>query len=207
MIEIVENIFQLIVTGGCSIYGIYKSVSRNSREWLLAGLFSAALFSGDFYWSLYILFYGDSPQISYVSEFGWYASYIFLIMLIQISMSPGQRKEKYKILRIVPLFVGGMCIYFMTMGDYFSNLATAVLMGFIMYYSLKGIIYHKNNEEGKRCIFIAAFIFCIVEYLLWISSVLWIGGDTALNPYYWCDILLSISILMVLLAVRKAVKE
>ena len=207
MIEIVENIFQLIVTGSCGVYGIYKSITQDSREWLLAGLFSAAFFSGDFYWSLYILFYGDSPQLSYVSEFSWYASYIFLIMLIQVSSTPEQRKLKHRALIVVPIFVVGMCIYFMTMGDYFSNITTAVLMGILMYYSLQGIIYHKNDEDGRRCIFIAAFTFCVVEYLLWILSVIWIGGNTALNPYYWCDMLLSISILMVLLAVRKAVKE
>ena len=207
MIEIIENIFQLIVTGCCGVYGVYKSISSNRREWLLAGLFSFAFFSGDLYWSLYILFYGDSPQLSYVSEFSWYASYLFLIMLLQVSMTPEQKRMNYRVLLIVPVFVIGMCIYFMTMGDYVSNIITALLMGILMYHSLQGIIYHKNDEEGRRCIFISAFLFCIVEYVLWILSILWIGGDTVLNPYYWCDMVLTISILMVLIALRKAVKE
>ena len=207
MIEIIENIFQLIVTGSCGVYGVYKSISSNRREWLHAGLFSFAFFSGDLYWSLYMLFYGKSPQISYVSEFSWYASYIFLIMLVREKMTLEQERLKHRSLLFVPVFVIGMCIYFMTMGDYVSNVTTALLMGILMYRSLQGIIYHKNDEDGRRCIFISAFIFCIVEYLLWILSALWIGGDTALNPYYWCDIVLSISILMVILAVRKAVKE
>ena len=207
MIEIIENIFQLIVTGCCGVYGVYKSISSNRREWLLAGLFSFAFFSGDLYWSLYILFYGDSPQLSYISEFSWYASYLFLIMLVQVSMTPEQKRMNYRVLLIVPVFVIGMCIYFMTMGDYVSNIITALLMGILMYYSLQGIIYHKYDEEGRRCIFISAFLFCIVEYVLWILSILWIGGDTVLNPYYWCDMVLTISILMVLIALRKAVKE
>ncbi len=207
MIEIIENIFQLIVTGSCGIYGIYKFITVNHKEWLLAGMFSFAFFSGDVYWALYILFYGDSPRISYVSEFSWYASYIFLIMLIQITGTPEQRKLKHRALRLVPVFVVGMCIYFMTMGDYVSNLITAVLMGLLMHYSLQGIIYNKSDKSSRKYIFQTAFAFCVIEYILWILSALWIGGDTVLNPYYWCDILLSINILMVTLAVRKAVKE
>ncbi len=207
MIEIIENLFQLIVTGCCGVYGVYRSFSSSRREWLLAGLFSFAFFSGDLYWSLYILFLGETPQISYVSEFSWYASYIFLIILIQVTSTAEQRAKKYKALLIVPIFVTVMCVYFMTMGDYASNIITAVLMGILMYYSLQGIFYYKDDNKGKKYVFQAAFAFCVIEYALWILSALWIGGDTALNPYYWCDILLSISIIMVLFAVRKAVKE
>ena len=207
MIEIIENLFQLIVTGSCGVYGVYRSFFSNRREWLLAGLFSFAFFSGDLYWSLYILFLGETPQISYVSEFSWYASYIFLIILLQVTSSTEQRSKKNRVLWIAPIFVTAMCVYFMTMGDYVSNLITAVLMGIILYLSLQGIIYYKDNNNCKKYISHAAFAFCVIEYALWILSALWIGGDTALNPYYWCDILLSISIIMVLFAVRKAVKE
>ena len=205
--EIIENLFQIVATGGCGLYALLKNLSTHKREWLLLALFSGAFFFGDLYWSLYIYFYGDTPAISYVSDSSWYASYLFLILLIQYTGSEALRKETNKLPWLGPIFTACMCIFFMTHGEYVSNIITAALMGTILYYSIRGIIYYKDSNSNGKCIFIMACVFCAIEYLLWIMSILWIGGNTALNPYYWCDIMLSLCFIAFIPAVRKVVSE
>ena len=46
--------------------------------------------------------------------------------------------------------------------------------------------------------------FAALEYALWTSSCFWVS-DTLTNPYFWFDFLLSLVLLLLLPALRKAV--
>ena len=198
----------MVATGGCGLYALCKHISSQKREWLLLGLISGAFFFGDLYWFLYLYFYGETPPaISMVSEFSWYASMCFLILLLQYAGGDHLKERTSKLPWAGPVFAGVMCIYFMTMGDYASNIIMAVLMGAILYYSIQGMILFKGSDSGKKHVFTMAFIFCVLEYSLWMLSVIWIGGESARNPYYWCDVMISLWFILMIPAVRKAVDE
>ena len=53
-------------------------------------------------------------------------------------------------------------------------------------------------------LFFITILFCLTEYALWTSSCFWMG-DTIANVYYWFDLLLSVTFVLFLPALRKAV--
>ena len=79
--ELVSNLLQFIVTLlGFSLSGIWYLKSRKQTYFLLT-CFYGCFALGSLYWTLYLLLFSETPQVFYVSEFGWMASVIFLYIL------------------------------------------------------------------------------------------------------------------------------
>ena len=210
MIPGIDNAIQLVVTGGCAVIALNNALKVRMREWFLLALFYFTFFLGDLYWQLYIVFYdGASPEF-YISEFGWYTSYLFLLILLIYINTESNKRWRYRfdpIFMLIPAFTIGMCIFYMQWGDYLSNMITAVLMmGLIWhaFYGLKVLRGRPRQENERRMLFLVTLLFCGTEYALWTSSCFWMG-ETVLNIYYWFDILLSVSFVLFLPALRKAV--
>jgi hypothetical protein len=221
MVEIIENAIQLAMTGICSCAALYRAVRYRDRAWALLGLFAGIYCLGDLYWMLYLALYGITPQHFSVAEMSWYASYLFLMLLIiyvRVDIcghrmpETGGRTQWARVvspvLWIVPVFTVGMCIFFMQWGDYVSNIITAVLMTGIMWHALSGLLYRgaekKPGPASQQLLFVVTLVFAVIEYALWISSCFWMG-NTIGNVYFWLDILLSCTFLMFVPALRKAV--
>lgn len=210
MIPSIDNAIQLVVTGGCAIIALNYALKVRMREWFLLALFYFTFFLGDLYWQLYIVFYdGASPEF-YISEFGWYTSYLFLLILLVYINTESNKKWRYRfdpLFMLIPAFTIGMCIFYMQWGDFLSNMITAVLMmGLIWhaFYGLKVLRGRPEQEKGRRMLFLVTLLFCGTEYALWTSSCFWMG-ETVLNIYYWFDMMLSVSFVLFLPALRKAV--
>ncbi len=226
MVESIENAIQLLITGLCTLICARTAYLTMKRTWILLGLASGVYFLGDLYWQLYLLFYGETPHYSHISYTSWYASYLFLILLIielkgdkdtSISGEKSKRNERdrmkevlfpgkeYKILWLIPVFTAGMCIFYMQWGDYISNIVSGVLMSVLMLNSAKGLILDKHRSEksyGRKMLYISMLIFCAAEYLAWTSSCFW-DGDSLLNPYFWFDSMISISFILFPIALSR----
>ena len=211
MIESIENAIQLLTTGGCTAAALVFAMRSKDRAWILLGLFTGVYFLGDLYWLLYLVFYSDTPSYSNISDLSWYAAYLFLLLLMfQIGKErelPHQVLLRRKILWIIPAFTAASCVFFMRWGDYASNLVAAGFMTLLFLYSLDGLL---SAREGLPCkgrpafVYAIIFVFCLIEYGLWITSCYWMG-DTLRNPYFWFDGLMTIVILFFPAALRKAV--
>ncbi|MBR6403670.1 MAG: hypothetical protein IKS48_09840 [Eubacterium sp.] len=120
MIESIDNAFQLILTGICTVISIWKAYHFRKKAWILLGLSSGVFFLGCLYWQLYLVFYGKTPQYSYISSLSWYSAYIFLILLV-LEIRGGEIAFKslphHRLLYIIPVFAIGMCIFFSQKGD------------------------------------------------------------------------------------------
>ena len=89
--ELVSNLLQFIVTLlGFSLSGIWYLKSRKQTYFLLT-CFYGCFALGSLYWTLYLLLYSETPQVFYVSEFGWVASIIFLYIL-QYALSSAEER-------------------------------------------------------------------------------------------------------------------
>ena len=79
--ELISNLFQFAVTllGFC-MSGIRYLKGRKQTYFLLT-CFYGCFALGSLYWTLYLLLFSETPQVFYVSEFGWIASVIFLYLL------------------------------------------------------------------------------------------------------------------------------
>jgi len=209
MIETLDNVLQLVVAGVCCIYAVIRAVKTSNRAWIVYALFCAGFFLGDLYWSLYLILYGNTPMISYIPDLSWDAAYLFMILLVQNLLGRTRMNPDMWQMWTVPVFVTVAGIFFITKGDYLANIVTSVLMGIIMWNALKGIEITKNKshtDAPEYYVFRLTMIYCVLEYLLWISSYFWMG-DTLINPYFWFDTMITITIALFIPAIRRAVNE
>ena len=91
--ELIENFLQLLVTflGAC-LAGFAYWKSRRQQYFLLL-CFYGCFALGALYWTLYLLLFATTPQVFYVSEFGWVASVIFLRILQATLFRPEERNR------------------------------------------------------------------------------------------------------------------
>lgn len=203
MIESIDNYIQLVILGICTGVTLYRAVTKQRRSWVIITLFYAAFFFGSLYWELFYMFRGDTPTKFYVAEFSWYVSYMFLFLFLRDQRDPAVRGMKCRIKWLIPVFAGGLSIYFMTFGQISSNIVSAILMSLVGMEAVKGL--HSGNTV-KRPVYILTLIFFILEYLLWTSSCLFDEVSVS-NPYYYIDILISVVLFVLMLCVRKALRN
>ena len=207
MIEIVENAIQIVLSFLCAIFSFRKAVVTRTRSWLLLGLFYSVYFLGDLYWQLFLWYYRDVPQYTFIPYLSWYTGYLFLLMLLTDAYSFNWKKNA-RYLWLAPLFTAGLGAYYMTFGDYVSNIIAAILMGALLWRSFGGILSMRGKtgpESSARALYITVALFCIDTYAAWTSSCFF-SGDTWRNPYLWFDMALSGVMLLFIPAQRKAVK-
>ena len=203
MIENYENVLQSAVLFVCLILSLRRAVLKRDKAWVLLTLFYASFFLGDAYWLLCLVFYGDTPLITIVSDLNWYASFILLYLLIMQILPPDLEGRKRLFPWAGPVFSAAMAIFYMQYGAILSNLVYASLMGLLLYASLSRI--GDRLLSGKQRFFcLTVLLFCMIIYGLWTVSCFW-DGDTLQNPYYWFDILLTGSFPFLEYTVKKAV--
>ena len=154
---------------------------RKSKAYGTLALFYAAIALGDLYWLLYLGFYHVTPQYSYISEVAWYAAWLFLLLLLR-QMQGERPLGRHPLLWLIPVFTGGMCVFYMRWGDYVGNLISAVFMTLLLWRALPGCFTKESGSSAKRWFSIAVVAFCLVEYIMWTLSCFF-DGDTLANPY------------------------
>lgn len=223
MIEIVENLIQLAMTGTCAGVALYRALRSRERAWAMLGLFSGIFFLGDLYWLLFLIFYENTPRYYSVSDLSWYTSFLFLLLLLiyvrveicghrmpAVETEGGLRQRLNlfpAVLWCVPAFTALMCAFYMRWGDYLSNVLAAILMTGIIWHALSALLASRSQpgQAGLRMFCLVTLLFCAAEYALWTASCFWGNEDTLTNIYYWFDLLLSITFVMFLPALGRVV--
>ena len=203
MIESIDNGIQIAVLILSVIAAAVKAAKYRSRSWTLLAFFYGSWVLGDVYWTVCLLFYDRTPQISVVSDLSWYASYIFLYMLLRRVSPPEELAGKKIIPWTGPAFAIGMAVFFMRRGEIMSNMIYAGLMGLLLYAAIQRVAERSPNR--RSCFLpVMILIFCLLEYSLWTASCFW-NEEVLLHPYYWFDFLLTVSFPFFLPAVRREV--
>lgn len=209
MIEAFDNGVQLFMTGLCTASSLVHGARFRERAWILLGLFSGIFFLGDLYWLLFLLFYDQTPPAFYISDFSWDASYLFLMVLLlylrQEAGLFGRTNVNRMLFFAILAFTVGMSVFYMMRGDIISNLVTAFLMSGLIWHSVDGLVSMRGEPEERTCrkyMYYTTLLFCFAEYGLWTSSCFWMG-DTLANVYFWFDMLLSVTFLLFVFALRK----
>lgn len=70
--ELIDNSFQIIILGFCTIAALFLALRYKSRSLLILALAYACFCMGTTYYILYLVIMGRVPQVFYVAEFpGW----------------------------------------------------------------------------------------------------------------------------------------
>ena len=207
--ELVSNLSQFIVTllGFC-LSGIWYLKSRAQAYFLLT-CFYGCFALGSLYWTLYLLLFSETPQVFYVSEFGWVASVIFLYLL-QYGLSTAEERSFACRKALLALLIGvPLCMFYCTFGDVLSNLLWCGMMIVVSCFSIRGLAYARRQRGAVHNMkYFHAWVLCYatLEYALWTSGCFW-PGDSIFSPYCWFDLLLAGCLLALLPAMGKAVQE
>ncbi len=219
MIDALENALQILVLLICVLISASRAVKWQSRTWTLLSFSFGSWVLGDLYWTSCLVFYDTSPVVSIVSDLSWYASYIFMYLLLRQTSPPGSRREKQLLPWLGFVFTLGMAVWFCTFYIYWNeeegyhfilwdkmlnNLIYAALMGLLLFASIRRLL-DRERHPAARGLCAAILVFCLLEYALWTCSCFWFD-DSLANPYYWVDFLLTASMFLFLPATRKAVQ-
>ena len=100
MIEFWDYLSQfLAVTAGfCAALRAYLKSRR--QPWFLLTCFYGTFALGTLYWTLHLLLRQETPQVFYVSDLAWLASYVFLLALTLTLADAGERRCR-TVLRIL----------------------------------------------------------------------------------------------------------
>ncbi len=207
MTEYVSNLFQLITTALCTVIAARRWILSRRKAWLMLSYASGAFFLGVLYWQIYLIVRGNTPPYSYIPYLSWYASYLFLLLLL-FNLRNGYSKppRNRRVLWVFPFFSIGMCVLYLHWGDWAGNIITAILMSLLMRHAAEGLLSLVDNHsmKEKKWIYMTILSFCLLEYAVWTSSCFWIG-NAWYNPYFWFDALLSVIFLLFPFSLRKAI--
>ena len=137
--ELISNLFQFAVTllGFC-MSGIRYLKGRKQTYFLLT-CFYGCFALGSLYWTLYLLLFSETPQVFYVSEFGWVASVIFLYLLQYGLSTAEERGFACRKALLAPLFAVPLCVLYCTFGDVLTNQPWCGKTIVASYHSIRGL--------------------------------------------------------------------
>ena len=206
--ELIENLLQFLAAfSGAVLSGVAYRKSRRQPPFLLLFCFYGCFALGVLYWTLYLLLFDTTPRVFYVSEFGWVASVIFL-RILQATLT-GQDERGFRCRRawLAPAFGVPLLAFYCIFGDILSNLIWCGMMIWLSFCAIRGLAYTKTQTDTARHMryfHIGILCFAGAEYLLWTVGCFWPNTSPA-SPAFWCDILLTLTILGLLPATGKAV--
>lgn len=145
--ELADNFVQFSVTllGFC-LSGMRYLKGRKQAYFLLT-CFYGCFALGSLYWTLYLFLFSKTPQVFYVSEFGWVASVIFLSILQYSLSSAEERGFVCRRARIAFLIGVPLCIFYCTFGDVLSNLLWCGMMIAVSYHAIRGLLTRERRRE------------------------------------------------------------
>lgn len=171
-----------------------------------ADLFYGTFALGTLYWTLHLLLRQETPQVFYVSDLAWLASYVFLLSLTLTLPDAGERQSRTGLCWLAPVFCLPQFALYATRGDLLLNVLMCGLTMMLAWCAVRGLVWAKKTESGRLRRFHGTVLaFIALEYALWTASCFWVS-DTLTNPYFWFDFLLTLVLLLFLSAVRKAVE-
>ena len=204
MIDNIENGLELVLTGTCTAAAMYRAYAGGRRIWVLFGLFTGVYFLGDLYWLLYLVFYHTIPNYSFIPYLSWYASYLFLYLILLQTV--GRAKVYSRLLWLIPAFTAGMAVYYMQWGSYFSNIVSAVLLALIIRQSVKGLMLPGERQSAGKKLCSLVLLFCAMEYASWTASC-FENGSFLYNLYYVFQMVLTLCFPVFIPVLRKAEAE
>ena len=205
MLELWDYLVQFLVTA-CGFCAALREYYRARRQpWFLLTCFYATFALGTLYWTLHLLLRQETPQVFYVSDLAWLASFVFLLALTLTLPTAEERCFRTRLCRLVPVVCLPQFILYVTYGDVLSNVFMCGMTMLLAWCAVRGLVWAKRSGGARLRRFHGTVLaFAALEYALWTSSCFWVS-DTLTNPYFWFDFLLSLVLLLLLPALRKAV--
>ena len=181
--EIIDNGIQVGLFLLFALFSLIQGLHMQNRRFLMLAGTYACFSMGTLYYLLYLVIMGKVPQVFYVSEMAWMASYLFLLALCLMETRRYRGKLDVWVLGLT-IVEAAMVIGWKILGpSYPFTIAFAVVTACIFYYALL------DYRMEKRMLMLAMVLVIVWQLLLYIVSV-FTTGYTHFNLYFAVDFLL-----------------
>ena len=178
--EIIDNGIQVGLFLLFALFSLIQGLHMQNRRFLILAGTYASFSMGTLYYLLYLVIMGKVPQVFYVSEMAWMASYLFLLALCLMETRRYRGKLDVLVLGLT-IVEAAMVIGWKILGpSYPFTVAFALVTACIFYYALLGY------RMEKRMLMLAMVLVIVWQLLLYIVSV-FTTGYTHFNLYFAAD--------------------
>ena len=194
--EIIDNGIQVGLFLLFALFSLIEGLHMQNRRFLILAGTYASFSMGTLYYVLYLIIMGKVPQVFYVSEMAWMASYLFLLALCLMETRRYRGKLDVLVLGLT-IVEAAMVIGWKILGpSYPFTVAFALVTACIFYYALLGYWME------KRMLMLAMVLVIVWQLLLYIVSV-FTTGYTHFNLYFAVDFLLMATMCSLFLWLKK----
>lgn len=194
--EIIDNGIQVGLFLLFALFSLIQGLHMQNRRFLILAGTYASFSMGTLYYLLYLVIMGKVPQVFYVSEMAWMASYLFLLALCLMETRRYRGKLDVLVLGLT-IVEAAMVIGWKILGpSYPFTIAFALVTACIFYYALLGY------RMEKRMLMLAMVLVIVWQLLLYIVSV-FTTGYTHFNLYFVVDFLLMATMCSLFLWLKK----
>ena len=194
--EIIDNGIQVGLFLLFALFSLIQGLHMQNRRFLILAGTYASFSMGTLYYLLYLVIMGKVPQVFYVSEMAWMASYLFLLALCLMETRRYRGKLDVLVLELT-IVEAAMVIGWKILGpSYPFTIAFALVTACIFYYALLGY------RMEKRMLMLAMVLVIVWQLLLYIVSV-FTTGYTHFNLYFAVDFLLMATMCSLFLWLKK----
>ena len=194
--EIIDNGIQVGLFLLFALFSLIQGLHMQNRRFLILAGTYASFSMGTLYYLLYLVIRGKVPQVFYVSEMAWMASYLFLLALCLMETRRYRGKLDVLVLGLT-IVEAAMVIGWKILGpSYPFTVAFALVTACIFYYALLGY------RMEKRMLMLAMVLVIVWQLLLYIVSV-FTTGYTHFNLYFAVDFLLMATMCSLFLWLKK----
>ena len=191
--ELIDNSFQIIILGICTIIALFLALRYKSRNMLILALAYACFCMGTTYYILYLIIRGNVPQIFYVAEISWLAAWLFYLSVQILRME--------KIGYCFSWLAGGIAILIAIVAfadrafgpSLFFSALFALTAGMNLYLSILGIRsvhpYRSMDALMAACTVLQVLVYLVSDFT---------RDYTCFNLYFAVDITLTLSMVALL---------
>lgn len=180
--EIIDNTFQVIVLAAMALLAFLLAFRRSSRSCLILAFGYASFMMGTLYYLLHLIILGHGPQVFYVAECSWMASYFFFLSL-EILYWKGLRPPFSPFALAAGVVFAGVVMRVQVFGP------SPLMSGALAYLCFSAL----QKEKRLRPYEIALLFEMSLQILLFVASE-FIRDYTRFNLYYAVDILLTLTL-------------
>lgn len=180
--EIIDNTFQVIVLAAMALLAFILAFRRSSRSCLILAFGYASFMMGTLYYLLHLIILGHGPQVFYVAECSWMASYFFFLSL-EILYWEGLRPPFSPFALAAGVVFAGVVMWVQVFGP------SPLMSGALAYLCFSAL----QKEKRLRPYEIALLFEMLLQILLFVASG-FIRDYTRFSLYYAVDILLTLTL-------------
>lgn len=180
--EIIDNTFQVIVLAAMALLAFLLAFRRSSRSCLILAFGYASFMMGTLYYLLHLIILGHGPQVFYVAECSWMASYFFFLSL-EILYWEGLRLPFSPFALAAGVVIAGVVMRVQVFGP------SPLMSGALAYLCFSAL----QKEKRLRPYEIALMFEMSLQILLFVVSE-FIRDYTRFSLYYAVDILLTLTL-------------